>query len=280
MNPFFFPYLVSRDITDININTLFDLFNTFFCTEFPEMSLITGGSCNKFHYCHDKTHLLLWQKYACCDKTIFLSWLAYFCCDKRCVLSWQTCLCHNNKIVAINMCLSQQKLHLWQLPPMITDRWTKQFQSTPANDNRWTKQFQSTPVTSLWWLYYAKARRNLCKPTEGQLFHLAHICGDWEEDLTHIWTVYDDTKSLLVCPWQCLLWIRPPSFVFRYIWPQPTQPPHTYTQKRRKKFLHNSVIVRSVKSKEEGDLDCDCSFWPGPNNWNLTFKSVGTMVEL
>ena len=122
----------------------------------------------------------------------------------------------------------------FQSTPTNDNRWTKQFQSTPTNDNRWTKQFQSTPVTSLWWMYYAKARRNLCRPTEGQLFHLAHICGDWEEDLTHISTVYDDTKSLLVCPWQCLLWIRPPSFVFRYIWPQPPYHP-IHTHKREEK---------------------------------------------
>ena len=190
--------------------------------------------------------LLLWQKMCFVMANTSLSQQKN-CCDKH--------------------VFAQQKLYLWQLLPVITDRWTK--------------QFQSTPVTSLWWMYYAKARRNLCRPTEGQLFHLAHICGNWEEDLTHMSTVYDDTKSLLVCPRQCLLWITPP-FVFIYIWPQPLPPPlPPNTHKREeKKSWHNSVVVKSVKSKEEGDLDCDCSFWPGPNNWNLTSKSVGTMVEL
>ena len=95
-------------------------------------------------FCHDKTHLLLRQKYACCSKTFVAT--KYFCCDKHVcrdktfvvtkdVLPQQTC--HKSKLetktflatnilsqwklcfVRANPCLSRQKWYLWQLPPMI-----------------------------------------------------------------------------------------------------------------------------------------------------------------
>ena len=109
---------------------------------------ISGGSCHKYHFCHDKsllqqtwvchdkTRLLLWQKYACLDNifggkhnfvaTIVLfcfswkttsTWQKYVYCDKRFVttsilLSRQTCVCCNKTFVTT-------KIYLWQLPLVI-----------------------------------------------------------------------------------------------------------------------------------------------------------------
>ena len=75
--------------------------------------------------CHDKTRLLSRQKYACRDKHI-LSRLAYFCREKHVfvaskiffrtniILSRQAYFCRDKRCI-----LSQQKLYLWQLPPVI-----------------------------------------------------------------------------------------------------------------------------------------------------------------
>ena len=50
--------------------------------------------CHDERICHDKTHLLSWQKYACGAKP--LSRQKYACCAKLCCdkifLSWQTCV--------------------------------------------------------------------------------------------------------------------------------------------------------------------------------------------
>ena len=76
------------------------------------ITTITGGSCNKYHFCCDKSFVvtntcLLWQKYTCCDKTfvqtkLCLSWPFVLVVTKA--LSWQkTCF------VVTNVCLSGQK---------------------------------------------------------------------------------------------------------------------------------------------------------------------------
>ena len=80
----------------------------FFMKRLLSMATVTGGSCHKYHFCHDKSfvvkkdmfvvtklllwqifvttkHLLSWQKYACRDKT--------FCHDKHVFVA--TNMCHN-----------------------------------------------------------------------------------------------------------------------------------------------------------------------------------------
>ena len=69
------------------------------------------------HVCHDQTHLLLWQKYACHDKC--------FVATKLCLLRqtqniFVMPLSRQTRVVKIKrLLLSQQKLYLWQFPPMI-----------------------------------------------------------------------------------------------------------------------------------------------------------------
>ena len=86
---------------------------------------IMGRSCHKSHFCrdknfvmtntcllwqthvcHDKTCLLLQQKYASCNKTFVTT--KYFCCDKY--LSWQTCVCCDKSFVVTGIFLSWQKM--------------------------------------------------------------------------------------------------------------------------------------------------------------------------
>ena len=69
------------------------------------------------------TKLLLWQTYVCHDKTHFLSRQKYACCDKTFVVT-NLCLSQQKnlllpKIIVTTKCLLQQKLYLWQLPPVI-----------------------------------------------------------------------------------------------------------------------------------------------------------------
>ena len=44
-------------------------------------------------FCRDKTHLLLWQKYACHDKIMFVETNNYYCCDKSFVCAKIVLLC-------------------------------------------------------------------------------------------------------------------------------------------------------------------------------------------
>ena len=73
-----------------------------------------------------ETRLLLRQMYACRDKHVFVttklsSRQAYFYRDKLNFVATKI-VCRDKQktcFVAINTCLSRQKLYLWQLPPMI-----------------------------------------------------------------------------------------------------------------------------------------------------------------
>ena len=49
---------------------------------------VVGGSCHKCHFCCDKTHLLLGQKYAYHDKSFVMNFLIY----------------HNKTFVTTNIC--------------------------------------------------------------------------------------------------------------------------------------------------------------------------------
>ena len=68
--------------------------------ELPQVSFLSRHT----RVCRDKTRLLSRQMYACSDKITFVA-TTYFYRDKT--------------FVTTNICLSRQKLHLWQLPPMI-----------------------------------------------------------------------------------------------------------------------------------------------------------------
>ena len=112
-------------------------------------SAITGGSCHKHHFCHNRrcvffttnmrllrqntsfvaTKICLPGHNFCRDKPNFvatkyfcnkicLSRQAYFCRYKRYVLSRQTRVCRNKT-------MSRQKWSLWQLPPMTIHNQTK-----------------------------------------------------------------------------------------------------------------------------------------------------------
>ena len=92
------------------------------------LSTVTGGSCHKYHFCRDKTHLLSQQKYVCCDETIVATKIfccdkhnfvttilllqqAYFCCGRRHVLLHQTCFCSDKSaccFVVTKLCLLPQ----------------------------------------------------------------------------------------------------------------------------------------------------------------------------
>ena len=76
-----------------------------------KVSLLQQKYLSQQNFCCNKN---MSQQNICCDNT-------YFRCNKRCVLSCQTCLSRQK-------CrLSQQKLYLWQLPPMIKallDQWS------------------------------------------------------------------------------------------------------------------------------------------------------------
>ena len=65
---------------------------------------ITGRSCCKYHFCHDK-------RFAMTNKhTKGLLRQAYFCHNKRHLLLRQTCVCHNkSKIVATKLCCDKIK---------------------------------------------------------------------------------------------------------------------------------------------------------------------------
>ena len=113
-------------------------------------SCIIGGHCHKYHFCCNKTCLLLKQKYACheayfCrDKHMFVAtkhvfWrdksmlvmtklllhmTNTFCQDKSCskhtFVMTKDVFCHDKQNTQQTyMCLSRQKLYLWQLLPMI-----------------------------------------------------------------------------------------------------------------------------------------------------------------
>ena len=90
------------------------------CIKNTQLYLTIGGSCHKYHFCHNK-HVIVATKQVFCHDKVWLPWLprlpwqnifgmtkvlsrqAYFCCDRRCVLS-------------------QQTWYLWQLPPMTVSR--------------------------------------------------------------------------------------------------------------------------------------------------------------
>ena len=103
--------------------------------------IITGGNSYRYNFCcnkrfvatntfvatncfHDKylswQTILLWQKF-CHDKHTFVTTKDTFCPPAL-----------QDKQVT-NMCLSQEKLYLWQLPPMIENRqpliWCTPFQA-------------------------------------------------------------------------------------------------------------------------------------------------------
>ena len=59
---------------------------------------IVGGSCYKYNFCHDKTRLLLHQKYSCRDK----SFVTKKCRDKT--LLQQHYVCHDKSFVVRNIC--------------------------------------------------------------------------------------------------------------------------------------------------------------------------------
>ena len=90
--------------------------------------IIGGGVLSRqTHVCHDKTCLLLWQKYACCDKLMFdvtklvvtkkklrqtrvccdksFARQAFFCHEKRCVLLRQRYACCDKSFVMTKLCL-------------------------------------------------------------------------------------------------------------------------------------------------------------------------------
>ena len=107
----------------MNIYTsVHDTVNIYHWRELPQVSFLSRQK-----FCHQKTHLLSWQKYACRNKHVFTE--SNICRDKSfitIILSWQRC-CHNKHIfimakqvfVVTNTCLLQQKCYLWQRPPMI-----------------------------------------------------------------------------------------------------------------------------------------------------------------
>ena len=70
------------------------------------------------NFCCDKSMLVVtkhlsWQTRVCQDKQ-------NFCHDKHTFVAKKDILCsHKHVFVAINTCLSRQKIYLWQLPPMI-----------------------------------------------------------------------------------------------------------------------------------------------------------------
>ena len=105
--------------------------------------------CHNTYACHDK--YLLWRKF-CCDMltfvvtSVFVTTKHLFCHDKS-LLSWQSMLvttkivcCDKYNFVTtiffflgkhtfvttkeVTKLLLQQKLYLWQLPPVILSRWT------------------------------------------------------------------------------------------------------------------------------------------------------------
>ena len=81
-------------------------------------SCIIGGNCHKYHFCHDKTHLLsmfVMTKHvfvttntilSCRGKHNFVVTKDVFCCDKH-------------MFIMTKVLLSRLKSYLWQLLPMI-----------------------------------------------------------------------------------------------------------------------------------------------------------------
>ena len=81
-----------------------------FCHD-KHMFVATKESLLRQNFSHNKimfvmTKIFLSQQRFCCDKHTFVTTKDVFCCDKH-------------MFVMTNMCLSRQKLYLWQLPPMI-----------------------------------------------------------------------------------------------------------------------------------------------------------------
>ena len=68
------------------------------------LGFIIGGSCHKYHFCRDKSMLIVTKVVA---TSILLSR------EKTCFVVT------NTFFVATNTCLSRQKLYLWQLPSMV-----------------------------------------------------------------------------------------------------------------------------------------------------------------
>ena len=120
---------------------------------------ITGGSCHKYHFCHDKffvvtsTCLLrentsfvrtkvslpgqnvcqqkimfVMTKYCCRNKVnTCLSWQK-FCCDKHTFVKTKDVFCHDKhvsvatKVSLLQQNLSRQKWYLWQLLPIFNSQ--------------------------------------------------------------------------------------------------------------------------------------------------------------
>ena len=74
---------------------------------------ITGGSCHKYHFCHDNTRILSRQKYAWRDKTfvltkLYLSRQNIFVATKVKYLWRQTRVCRHKSFVATYILFSRQ----------------------------------------------------------------------------------------------------------------------------------------------------------------------------
>ena len=98
----------------------------------PIFSLIIGGSCHKYNFCHKKSVLLRPKFLFCRDKHMFvkmkkLSWHKYICCDKHFfflfatnVLLWhifvaQQMFCHDKPVCHNKHIFSQGQTYLsWQ----------------------------------------------------------------------------------------------------------------------------------------------------------------------
>ena len=102
----------------------------------------TNICCNKHNFVMTSfvttSILLSWQTRVCCDKSMLvLSQQNYACCDKTChdkqiFVATKDTFSHDKYVfVATKVCLSWQKLYLWQLPPMsplyTSTTWTTSF---------------------------------------------------------------------------------------------------------------------------------------------------------
>ena len=77
---------------------------------------IIGRSCHKYHFCHDKSFVA--TKHVVCRDKSMLAATKRLCLSRQILKYFK--ICKHKK--SSRRVLSQQKLYLWHLPPVITMR--------------------------------------------------------------------------------------------------------------------------------------------------------------
>ena len=162
--------------------------------------------CHKYHFCHDKsfastnaclfntfcpatnkTHLLLWQKYACCDKTFVMT--------KLC-LPWQLHVCHGKNLVVTNMCFDK---HVFVMTKVLSQQ--AYFSSDKRRFFHDKHVFVATKVSLSWQKFCHDKMFVVTNIFHNNAFVATKICLSWQAECILLsWqeTCFVMTKMILV----------------------------------------------------------------------------------